>query len=121
MALVITPENIGSKDGSAMLVKYDNLDELDTTPAPFEWVEWADKSVQVIGNFNAGTIVIEGSNDGVNWATLTDPQGNALSKTTAFIEQILEATRYVRPRVSAGAGVDLDVFFVLRRASGMRT
>lgn len=121
MALVITPQNIGKEDGSAKLVKYDNLDELDTAADPFEWVEWADKSVQVIGTFNGGTVVIEGSNDGTNWVTLSDPQGNALSKTAAFLEQILEATRYVRPRVSAGTGVDLDVFFVLRRASGMRT
>lgn len=121
MALVVTPTNISKGDGSALLVTYINLTEINATPAPIEWVEWADKSVQVRGTFNAGTVVIEGSNDGINWIVLTDPQGNAISKTAAFIEQILECTRYVRPRVSAGTGVDLDVFFVLRRNNSMRT
>ncbi len=120
MALVITNTNISKSDGSAFLVTYDNLDELDTSPPSIEMAEWADKSVQVVGTFNGGTVVIEGSNDGTNWVTLTDPQGNAISKTSAFIEQILEVTRYVRPRVSAGTGVDLDAFFVLRRTQGIR-
>jgi hypothetical protein len=121
MPLVITNENIGKSDGSAILVKYDNLTQTDLNPAPIEWAEWADKSVQVIGTFGGGTIVIEGSNDGINWVTLTDPQGNAISKTTAFVEQIMEVTRYVRPRVTSGTGVDLDAFFVLRRNQGMRS
>ena len=42
--------------------------------------------------------------DGTNWQTLTDPQGNVISKTSASIEAITEATRFVRPRVSAGDG-----------------
>jgi hypothetical protein len=121
MALAITNTNIGSGDGSARLVTYDNLDELDTTPGPIALPEWADRSVQVTGTFNGGTLVVEGSNDGTNWYTLNDPQGNALSFTTAKIEQILEAVAFMRPRVSAGAGVDLDVTFFLRRTSGMRT
>lgn len=121
MPLAISKSAIGSMDGTALLVNYDNLDELDTSPAPFEMVEWADRSVQVVGTFNGGTVVIEGSNDGQNWVTLTDPQGNAITKTAAFIEQLLEVTRFVRPRVSLGTGVDVDVFFVLRRGSSIRT
>jgi hypothetical protein len=121
MALQITRTNIGQLDGSALLITYDNLDELDTNPGEIEIPEWSDRCVQVIGTFSGGTIVIEGSNDGVNWVTLSDLQGNAITKTAAFIEQIQEVTRFVRPRVSAGAAVDLDVFFVLRRSSSMRT
>ena len=57
MALAITNTNIGSGDGSARLVTYDNLDELDTTPGPIALPEWADRSVQVTGTFNGGTLV----------------------------------------------------------------
>lgn len=120
MPLVISKENIGSADGSAILIKYTGISEADTTPAPFEVIEWADRSVQVNGTFNAGTLTIEGSNDGVNFYALTDPQANALAFTAAKIEQISEITRYVRPRVTAGTGVDLNVTIALRRASSMR-
>jgi len=61
------------------------------------------RGVQFTGTFGSGgTIVLEGSNDGTNFVTLTDPQGNAISKTSAAIEAIQELTRYIRPRVTAG-------------------
>lgn len=63
------------------------------------------RSVQFTGTFGTGgTILLEGSNDGTNYVTLTDPQGNAISKTAAGIEAIEETTVYIRPRVSAGDG-----------------
>jgi hypothetical protein len=72
---------------------------------PFQNPGSADRSVQVTGTFGAGgTVVLEGSNDGTNYRTLTDPQGNALSFTSAGLEAIQEITRYVRPRVTAGDG-----------------
>lgn len=84
---------------------------------PLEMPGSADRSVQVIGTFGSGgTCVIEGSNDGVNYSTLTDYQGNALSIQSATIDSISEITRYIRPRISAGDGAtDLDVFILVRR------
>lgn len=65
----------------------------------------ADRSVQVTGTFGTGgSVRIEGSNDGTNYAVLTDPQGNALDITAAKIETVMELTRYIRPRVTAGDG-----------------
>ena len=61
------------------------------------------KSVQVTGSFNGGTVVIEGSNDGVTYATLSDVTGTALSFTANGVEKVSENTRYIRPRVSAGS------------------
>lgn len=83
-----------------------------------QYVEYPDRSVQVSGTFGAGgTVVIEGSNDGVNWSTLTDQLGNALSITSADIAPIMEVTRYIRPRVSAGDGsTNIAVTILLRRA-----
>lgn len=77
-----------------------------------------DRSVQVEGTFGAGgTLLIEGSNDGTNWRTLTDPQGNPLSFTTAKIEAITELTKFIRPRVSAGDGTTaLVASMLVRRA-----
>lgn len=76
---------------------------------PFSLTPGADRSVQVYGTFGAsGTLLIEGTNDADpatgTWATLNDPQGNALSFTAAKIEQVLEYTRWIRPRVTNGDG-----------------
>lgn len=86
---------------------------------PFECPGWSDRSVQIQGTLGVGgTVVIEGSNDGVNYVTLTDPQGNALSFTAVGrIEAISELTRWIRPRVTAGDGATLfDVTLIARRA-----
>lgn len=120
MAVTITIKDIGSGDGSTKLATYTGLAETDTTPAAIEMPEWADRSVQITGTFNAGTVLIEGSNDGSNWSTLNDTQGNPLSFTATKIEQVLEAVQFMRPRVSAGAGVSVTVSIMARRTSGMR-
>lgn len=118
MALVFTLENISSGDGSVKLAKWAGLSASDTASA-IEFVEWGDRSVQITGTFNAGTVTLEGSNDGTNWVTLADPQGNAISKTSAAIEQVLELTRYMRPKC-VGAGMTIDVNMVLRRGNNLR-
>lgn len=73
-----------------------------------ELANFADRSVQVTGVFGAGgNVRIEGSLDGVNYAPLTDPQGNNLDINAAKIEAITEIVRYIRPRVTAGDGTTL--------------
>jgi len=101
---------------SAHIIEWSGLLNGDTG-APIEMPTSADRSVQFQGTFGVGgTILMEGSNDGVNYHTLTDPQGNALSKTAAGIEQIQEITRYMRPRVSAGDGsTNLVASMLVRR------
>lgn len=67
--------------------------------------DFPDRTVQFTGTFGAaGTVNFEGTNDGVNWVALTNPQGNALSKTGAALESVTETPRYVRPSVTGGAG-----------------
>lgn len=86
------------------------------TGEPAELAGHADKSVQILGTFGAGgTIVIEGSNDSTNYVTLTDPQGNAISKTAAALEMVAENTRKIRPSVTAGDGTtSLSVYMLVR-------
>lgn len=99
----------------AILVRYQLAQG--ETGAPLAFAEYADRSVQVHGTFGAGgSITIEGSNDGANWAQLADPQGNPLVIATAKIEAILECVRFVRP-VAAGDGTtNLTVLVFGRKA-----
>ena len=86
------------------------------TGAPVRMSQYSDKSVQVLGTFGAGgNLRWEGSNDGTNWAVLTDPQGNDLNFATAKIEAVTEAVAWVRPNVTAGDGTtNLTVVALLK-------
>ena len=111
----------GQNDDSAVLVKWTLTGTNDG--APFALLEYAERSVQVGATgdtFNAGTILIEGSNDGVLWTTLRDPQGVALSFTAAGLKQVLEATAFIRPRASV-AVTSVVVILAARRPSSLRT
>ncbi len=93
-----------SPNGKAKLVTWTGLLNGDEGAAA-DWVEYSDRCFQVTGTFGAGgSVTIQGSNDGTNWASLADPQGNALTFTSQKIEQALELPRYVRPTVTAGDG-----------------
>lgn len=82
------------------------------------WLEMpasSDRSIQVDGTWGSATLVVQGSNDGVSWHTLTDPQGNAISKTADFIEMVTELTRYIRVSTSGGTGTDLDAVLLVKK------
>lgn len=71
---------------------------------------WQDKCVQVVGTFTS--VTIQGSNDGLNWGTLSDAQGVDLAITVANeVRTILENPLYIRP-VSVGAGAGCVVTIV---------
>jgi len=88
----------------------------DGAPIGPDWSAFSDRSVQVTGTFGAGgTLVWEGSNDGVNYATLNVPAGTVCSFTAAGLKQVLEGALYMRPRVSAGDGTTTLVVTVFAR------
>jgi hypothetical protein len=75
------------------------------TGSPLKRPDLVDRSLQVTGTFGAGgSVAVEGSNDGVNFYALSNPQGTTIAVTAAGIVQIEEATVYVRPHVTAGDG-----------------
>jgi hypothetical protein len=89
--------------------------------APYAMTGFADRSVQIGGTFGTGgTVLIEGSNDGTNYATLADPQGVALSKTSAALVEISQIVKFIRPRVSAGDGTTSITVTLLARSSSAR-
>lgn len=77
-----------------------------------------DKSIHVFGTFGGGTLTIQGSNQAASvsaFHTLNDANGNAMAFTTSVIEQVLENTRFIRPRVTtAGAALSLTAILLSR-------
>lgn len=71
--------------------------------------EWPDKTVQAFGTFGAGTVVLEGSNDGTNWSALHDFFGSAISLTDTSLKLIAENPSQIRPRATAGSGMSLTI------------
>ncbi len=104
----------GGGDGQARTVFWQGLtDDTNDTGADADLENHADRSVQLIGTLGAGgACTIEGSNDGgTTYATLNDPQGDALVLTALGIYQVLEFTKIIRPRITAGDGTtDLDLY-----------
>lgn len=114
--------NIGDADGSVKLATWANITEADVSLPEVELPEYGDRSVHIFGTFNGGGVSIQGRNSTAATAqTLVDPQGNPITKTAEALEQLLELTRYVKPKVTSGTGVDVTVVMILRRTSGMRT
>jgi hypothetical protein len=71
------------------------------------------KSVQISGTFGGGTVAIHGSNDGVNFAVLQDALGTDLTALAAAgIFSVDQNTRFIRPIITGGAGVDIDVTII---------
>ncbi len=60
------------------------------------------KSIQVEGNFSGIGILIEGSNTGVGWSVLHNPNGNPLLFYDSGIQGIGEFTRLIRPSTVGG-------------------
>lgn len=71
-------------------------------------------SIQVTGTFGGGTVIVEQSNDGVNWFTLTDLTGNPISITEAAMEETSNCAAYLRPSISGGTADSIDVYMVFR-------
>lgn len=119
----VPPEQVGQSNwfGESAHVQWTLANGDDGTPVSF--AEFSDRSIQFSGTFGAGgTVVFEGSNDlttPTNWFTLTDYQGNNISKTSASFEGIEEPSIWVRPRVTAGDGTTAIVArMYARRARG---
>lgn len=110
-------------DGTTLVIDITGLLNNDTSE-PIEWAEYQDRSIQLSGVFGAGgNVVAEGSNDGINYAPLSNAAGGvALTFGTSSIKQVLEASRYLRLRVTAGDETTLlNASVFLRRASSIRT
>lgn len=124
IAPVIVSGNVsGNDDGSVIKITWEMLTTTNDSGTPVSVPKFIDKTVTFTGTFGVGgTVALQGSNDGTNWYSLTDPQGNAISKTAAGIEAVSENPWKIRPFVSAGDGTtDLDVIVIARLNNSLRT
>ncbi len=102
----------------ACMITWTELDSDDSGEA-VSLVDYTDRTVAITGTFGVGgSITMQGSNDNTNWFALTDPQGNAITKTAAAMELMMEAPLYIRPLVTAGDGTtSLTVKVLCRRTA----
>jgi hypothetical protein len=111
----ITPVSSQSKDVS--LTTWTGVSTADTATAigPMNRGVGAKRaSVTFTGTFGGATVVLQGSNDGTNWGTLTDLAGNEISVTAAAVREFSSSCLYIRPSSSGGAGDNVDVVLAQR-------
>lgn len=104
-----------------VVVTWAGVTQADTfTPVGPRWADYSDRNCQLVGTFGGATVIWKGSNNGTDYEPLTDPQGNAISKTIAgtTLEQITENTLFVQPTHSGGAGETMAAILVMRRGRG---
>lgn len=83
------------------------------TGKPIVGIGLSDRSFQASGTFGGATVILQGSNNGTDWVTLTDPAGAAISFTSTGLKQVLQVTKYMRPSVSGGAAVAINCDLLL--------
>lgn len=114
--MAITPTVVPSEDINHLLVKWEGFVTNNDVGTAVAMPAFPDRTVQIFGTF-AGSIEItmQGSLDGgTTWFSLTDPQGNAIAKTSAAGEAITELVPLIRPKATAGSGgADVDVYLFM--------
>lgn len=114
----VNPTVIRDNDNSVRFTWTLTSTNTDGAPIHERWSDFADRSVEIKGNFDTGTVVIEGANDTTTpvYANMTDPQGNNIGKTSNAFEQIMEQAVLMRPRaIGANAAANLSITIMARR------
>lgn len=118
----ITSTKVGAKplagDGDNVTVTWGPISTGDTCTPLEGYADYPERTVHVFGTFNAATVTLQGSLNGTDYATLNDPQGNALTFVTATtrIEAVAEVTPYIKPIISGGGSDAVTVVLFLRRS-----
>jgi len=84
------------------------------SPATLQNMQGLAGSVQVSGTFGGATVTMQVSNDGANYATMSDTNGVALSFAGAGFGEFSTAGLYIRPIVLGGSGDSVTVTVILR-------
>lgn len=126
-ATVRTPTFPKTKQSNLRKVIWEGLDG-DDTGLPVRIGKFTDKTVHIyaLTSHGSATTVLQGSNDpkadpthadhaNAKWVTLTDGQGNAISKTADAIEVVQENPEWIRPSQSGGTAADVIVAITAKR------
>ena len=105
MATINATQATPSFDGSVVVVSWAGLAASGDVGDAQSYSNYGDKTFIVSGTFSGTpTVLIEGSNDGINWATLSNRQGTAMTFTATGMNTSQDKPIYVRPRMTAGTG-----------------
>ena len=112
------PTQSGGSPGDAVTATW-NLTTADPTGDPVVGYEdYPDRTVQFYGAaFGAATVELQGRLDTTaGYLPLTDPQGNAITKTAAALEAVLEAVPITRAALTVvGAGATITAVLYMRK------
>jgi hypothetical protein len=86
----------------------------DDTGVPVDVSACAQLTAHVYSSaYGSSTVTVEGSNDvlstSAEYVGLTDPQGNAISKTADGIEAVEEHPKWFKPRTASGTAASVAV------------
>ena len=116
-----TIKDIGEQDGSVKIISWAQAAVGDLVSDSVELPQWGDRSVQFTATtWGTGSVSLEGSNDGVVFLPLYDPNGIVITATANKLEQVLEITRYVRVQWTIAPTSVGTITLLARRANPMR-
>lgn len=72
-------------------------------------------SVQFAGQFNGGSVALEGSNDGKNFHVLVDIFGEPLRKMSGTLKQIADNPRFIRPVANGQSPMEVSVIVFYKK------
>lgn len=118
-----TVNNDVAKDGGSVISFTWALTTADFDGAPADIPAYPDRTWQVVGAFGGtGILLPQGSNDGTNWATLSNLASTPVSISAAGLVGTAERTSKVRPILNpVGVGATVTVTLIARRATPLRT
>jgi hypothetical protein len=114
-----TNRSVKPGDGSVIQITW-TLTTADPTGAWAEWPQHTDRCATAFAAaWGGATLTWQGSNDGTNAFTMSDASdGSDATQTADGGKQLLEAARFVRPKLTAvgvGATVTADLVAVRKR------
>ena len=123
MAIVTPTVTDVSGDGSTFLISW-NLTTANHTGAYIDASTYADRTAFFESvAWGGATAAVEGAMFTTGaFLGLADIQGTAISKSANGVENIIELTRYVQPRLTTvGTAAAVTVSMMVRRATPLRT
>ncbi len=112
----ITPVFAYDSDIDAATITWTGLSTADTADAygPIKGGAGQFASVQLTGTWGSATVVLQASNNGADFTTLKDRNGNNVSGTANVWFELSTSALYLKPSSSGGTADNVDIVVTLR-------
>ena len=113
----IINRQIDPDNGTVIKATWNTLNNGNNVGVAIKMPQHADRAIEFRGTFDGSTVVLEGSNGGSAYYTLTNPAGTALSFTAAGLKQIVEGPLFIRPNVISNVNTNTAIVadLIMRR------